>query len=177
MCADGEGLRVYSSRPFLIGHSIEVVPDELVEWNPVTNRAVRRMKLKADKDAEWSDRVVNDGISTTTYELEERARGASQKSGKISKKSGKSQKGPLAPPATFSRTTHFGMLTSSTVEKVLCANCAGGGFGLCQNRVTLACSPPNASGRCPRRFLPCTETVVVEKDTLCLAMTLDDWEF
>jgi hypothetical protein len=92
MCADGEKLRVHSSRPFLIGHSIEVVPDELVEWNPVTNRAVRRMKLKADKDAEWPDRMVRDGISTTTYALEERARGASQKSGK-SAKSGKSCRG------------------------------------------------------------------------------------
>ena len=180
MCADGERLRVYSSRPFLIGHSIEVVPDELVEWNPVTNRAVRRMKLKAGKDAEWSDRVVSDGISTTTYELEERARGASKesgKSGKSSKKSGKSQKGPVAPPATFSMTTHFGMLTSSTLENVLCPNCAGGGFGSCQNQATLACAPPSASGRCPRRFAPCTAVVTVEKDTLYLAMTLDDWEF
>lgn len=158
-------------------HYIEVVPDALVEWNPVTDRAVRRMKLKAGKDAEWSDRVVNDGISTTTYELEERARGASQKSGKSSKKSGKSQKGPVAPPARFSMTTHLGMLTSSTVENVLCPNCSGGGFGTCQNRANLVCAQPLASGRCQRRFAPCTAVVTVEKDTLYLAMTLDDWEF
>jgi hypothetical protein len=189
MCADGEKLRLYSSRPFLIGHFIEVVPDALVEWNPVTERAVRRMKLKADKDAEWSDRFLNDGISTTTYVLEEKAKGESRKSGKSNKsskksqksgKSGKSQKslkGPVAPPATFSMTTYFGMLTSSTVENVLCPNCSGGGFGSCQNRVTLACAPPSASGRCPRRFAPCTAVITVEKDTLYLAMTLDDWEF
>jgi hypothetical protein len=153
------------------------VPDALVEWNPVTNRAVRRMMLKAGKDAEWSDRLLQDGISTTTYELEESARGASGKSGKSSKKSGKSEKGPVAPPATFSMTTHFGVLTTSTVEDVLCPNCAGGTIGTCQNRATLACAAPIANGRCPRRFSPCTETVVVEKDTMLLSASLADWQF
>jgi hypothetical protein len=189
MCAAGEKLRLYSSRPFLIGHYIEVVPDALVEWNPVTERAVRRMKLKADKDAEWSDRLERDGVSTTTYLLEEKAKGESRKSGKSGKsnksskksqKSGKSQKslkGPVAPPATFSMTTHFGMITSSTLEDIPCPNCSGAGFGTCQNARTLACAPPSASGNCPRRFAKCTAILTVEKDTMLLQATLADWEF
>lgn len=91
MCADGEKLRVYSQRPFLSGHYIEIVPEGIVEWNPVTSRAVRRMKLKAGKDAGWSDSVLRDGIYTTDYVLEEQAKGGSLKSGKSAKSSKKSQ--------------------------------------------------------------------------------------
>ena len=86
-------------------------------------------------------------------------------------------KAPAAPPATFSTTTHFGMITSSTLEDIPCPNCSGGGFGTCQNAGTLACAPPVASGSCPRRFSKCTALLTVEKDTLYLAMTLADWEF
>ncbi|MDA1184172.1 MAG: hypothetical protein O2930_05955 [Acidobacteria bacterium] len=192
MCADGEKLRLYSSRPFLIGHYIEVVPDALVEWNPVTNSAVRRMKLKAGGDAEWSDRLFSNGVSKTRYLLEEKAKGGSLKSDKsdkstksgksgkastTSKPSGKSQKGPVLPPATFSMTTHFGVITSSTFEDVPCPNCSGGGYGSCQNARTLACAPPSASGACPRRFSKCTATLTVEKDTMLLSATLANWEF
>ena len=77
----------------------------------------------------------------------------------------------------FKKVIHFGVLTTSTTENVLCPECSGGSVGMCKNAATQACTDQTAIGRCPRRFQPCSETVVRLKDTFMISAEFNDTNF
>ena len=77
----------------------------------------------------------------------------------------------------FGKTIHFGIITGSYVEDILCAECSGGTEGICQNGGTKACADKSTTGSCPRRFSACSEDLVYHKDTIALSAIFTQLNF